>query len=97
MTLSQFIHQLTAGDVVPANDPQQRWHPQVIHETDEEEYDYYLDMLPPRYVNGSYFCFGEGAGPFRLFWERGGRYFGREMNMDETEQFCQLARVRLHA
>jgi hypothetical protein len=54
MTLSQFIHQLTAGDVVPANDPQQRWHPQVIHETDEEEYDYYLDMLPPRYISGSY-------------------------------------------
>ena len=61
-------------------------------EVDEEQFDYWLDVLPPHYQRGYLFAFAEGAEPFRLFWrERGGRYFARQLTWDETRKFCSLS------
>ena len=37
-------------------------------EVDEATYYQYLDLLPPRFMSGHLFAFGEGAGNFVLFW-----------------------------
>ena len=94
-TLRQFLRELTAGAFVTLDDQD---HPPwfdsgVINEVDEDTYCRFLELLPPRYMNGNCFCFGEGSGNFRLFWQRRGRYFGRELPVPETERFCQLAGI----
>jgi hypothetical protein len=47
-------------------------------------------------MNGSSFVFAEGPGPFRLFWRRRDKYFGRELTQAETQRFCDLAGTFLH-
>jgi len=39
----------------------------VVCGIDEETYDYFLDVLPPKYM-GRGFAFAEGAEPLRWFW-----------------------------
>ena len=56
----------------------------------------YLDLLPPRYMNGNLFAFGEGAGNFILFWVEDRRYFAHQLSADDTETFCRSSRVSLH-
>lgn len=60
---------------------------------DEETWWYFLEVLPPRWMSGSAFVFCEGYDRFRLFWQRGDRYFARQLSEAETVQFCQLGRV----
>ena len=63
---------------------------------DEATYFQYLDHLPPRYMNGNLFAFGEGASNFTLFWVEDRRYFAHQLSADDTETFCRLNRVSLH-
>jgi len=65
----------------------------IVHETNEETYDYFLDALPVHFMRGNLFCFGEGANPFTLFFRRHGRYFIRPLSEDETAAFCLLADI----
>ncbi len=95
-TLAELIKTLTAGEPVPISDDAPFWEPGTISELDEETYYYWMEMLPPRWMRGSYFCFGEGAGTFRLFWKRGGKFYGRELSQEQTDQFATVANVRLH-
>ena len=95
-TLAELIKTLTTGEPVPISDDAPFWVEGVISKLDEETYDYWLEMLPPRWMRGSYFCFGEGSGTFRLFWKRSGNCYGRELSQAETEEFATIAKVRLH-
>ena len=70
--------------------------PGQVCEIDEKTYWYFLELLPPRWMDGHWFAFGEGAGPFRLFWQMQGRYFARELTDDETRTFCKLSGVSVH-
>lgn len=72
------------------------WEAGVTVEVDESTYFQYLDHLPPRYINGNLFAFGEGAGNFTLFWVEDRRYFAHQLSADDTETFCRLSRVSLH-
>jgi hypothetical protein len=70
------------------------WATGVVYQVGEETYDDFFDMLPPRWISGSAFCFAEGEGPFRLFWKgRRDRCFARELSNEETDRFCKLAGV----
>lgn len=64
----------------------------AIHEVTEETWDYFLDVLPPRWMGRGMFAFAEGWEPFRLFWKRSGKFFCRQLSWDETRQFERLAR-----
>ncbi len=95
-TLAELLHTLTSGEAVPVADDVPWFEVGRICELDEEAYFYWLELLPPRWIRGNYFCFGEGTGPFRLFWQKRDRYFGRELSQEETELFATVARVSLH-
>ena len=62
-------------------------------EIDEETYDYFLDVLPPRWM-GEGFMFAEGAEALRYFWRAGGTFFCRQTTWDETVAFCRAAGIR---
>ena len=73
-----------------------RWQEGVTVEIDESTYYEYLEILPPRYMNGDLFAFGEGAGNFVLFWMQARRYFVHQLSIDDTETFCRMSGVLLH-
>ena len=72
------------------------WEEGVTVEVDESMYFEYLDLLPPRYMNGNLFAFGEGAGNFILFWMEARRHFAHQLSAEDTETFCRLSCVSLH-
>ena len=72
------------------------WEEGTTVEIKEETYNERLDLLPPRYIDGNLFAFGEGAGSFSIFWQQGKKFYVHHLSLDDTEEFCQLARVPLH-
>ena len=65
----------------------------LIHEVDEETYNWFLECLPPKWQSGGCYTFAEGAEPLKLFWRRDGRFFVRPLTDQETNEFCRLARI----
>ena len=61
----------------------------------EDTYDYFLDVLPPRWMGRGGFAFGEGADHIRLFWKAGDRFLSRQLTADENATFCRLAGIGL--
>src|SRR2546428_11539278 len=103
LTLKHFLSHLSVGERIPRPD-REEWKEHVerisvpgrIAEVTGEQYWYWLDVLPPKFMSGSLFCFAEGAEPFRVFWEDpDGRYWVRQLTWDETVTFCRLARISL--
>lgn len=60
---------------------------------DADTFDWYLDILPPRWMQGGEFMHAEGLESFRLFWRAKGGHYCRHLTEEETQQFCRLARV----
>lgn len=65
----------------------------VVAEIKEETYDYFLDVLPPRWMGSRCFCFAEGAEALRYFYQSSGRFFCRQMTWEETVSFCAAAGI----
>lgn len=65
----------------------------VVNEVAEDTYDYFLDVLPPRFQGRGFFAFAEGAEPIRLFTSVRGQHRCRRLNEDETRDFCRLAGI----
>lgn len=72
------------------------WEQGQTQEITLEAYDFYLDLLPPRWMSGDYFAYGEGSGCFSIFWKERERYFVRHLTQQETERFCSITRATLH-
>ena len=95
-TLWAFIETLVSSDPQPVGEDPPWFEPGQVCEVDEATYWQFLELLPPRWMNGNWFAFGEGTGPFRLFWQAQDSYFARELTDEETRTFCELSRVSLH-
>lgn len=101
-TLGDFVAQLKQAETVP-RPATEEWAaliqrisvPAVIAEIDEDTYDYFLDVLPPKYQRGGLFAFAEGAEALRLFWQHDERYFCRQLTEAETAQFCHIVRISI--
>jgi hypothetical protein len=104
-TLNEHIVRLKQGTVVPRPDDED-WTQMIdrtgipgrISQVDGETYDYFLDVLPPRWMGiGGGFAFAEGDEALRLFWAantaEGRMYFCRQLTDEETNTFCRLARI----
>ena len=101
-SLAEFVAALKAAELVPL--PQQEeWKEHVerisvpgrVAEITEDNFEYWLEVLPPKFMRGSHFCFAEGAEAFRFFWQDKGRYFVRQLTWEETVTFCRLAGIEL--
>ncbi len=98
--LAHYLAELKLGAVIP-RPVREEWSHLMqrisaegrIAEVDEETYFYFLEAIPPRFTQGSHFCFAEGKEPFRLFWcdHHTRRYFVRQLNWRETAQLCALS------
>ena len=96
---SNFLRErLRTENALPFNDDDSPpwWEEGVTVEIDESTYFHYLDLLPPRFMNGDLFVFGEGADNFILFCVKARRYFAHQLSIEDTETFCRLTRVSLH-
>jgi hypothetical protein len=98
-TLREYVAQLKQAPAVSAP-PSDNWKAHVefilvpgrIAEVTEDDFHYWLEVLFPKWMNGSHFCFGEGYDPFRLFWrDKEHRYWCRQLTEEETDTFCRLA------
>ena len=100
-TLSNLLHRLKSGSIEPlppegespAGHVERISRPGVSAEINEEQFDYWFEVLPPHWMDGSHFCFAEGWEPFRLFWRQAGRCFVRQLLWPETLEFCLLAGI----
>jgi hypothetical protein len=105
-TLQDFIGRLTTGDSepIPADETWEQMIQRInvagrIHRITEEVFDYFLEVLPPRWMRGNHFAFAEGADPLQLFWSRRAQsaqsdeHFTRQLLALEIDQFCHLTRV----
>ncbi len=106
-TLREFVSELRRPDAAPLPEGED-WNAMIVRihrtglvqEVSEATYDWFLECLPPKYMTGGFFAFGEGAEPFKLFWTRkhgsfDHLYFVRALTQQETEEFCRLARIAL--
>ena len=101
-TLGEFVAFLRQAEVVP-RPVSEEWKALIerihrtglIHEVDEEAYDWFLECLPPKYQTGGFYAFAEGAEPLKLFWRRDEKFFVRPLTDEETNEFCRLARIPL--
>jgi hypothetical protein len=104
-TLKDLIDRLTTGEAeqMPNGETWERIINRIhvtgrIHQITEEVFDYFLEVLPPRWMRGPYFAFAEGADPLQLFWFRQRQeskdteHFTRKLTEDEIDQFCKLSR-----
>src|SRR5262245_14297868 len=100
-SLGDLLAHLKQGDAIPLP-PGEEWGQMVaristpgqVAEIDEETFDYFLDVLPPRWMGPGGFAFGEGADRLRLFWrdrERG--YYCRQLDENEHRTFCSLVGI----
>lgn len=67
------------------------YEPGRLYETDSETYWYFLELLPPRWIHGDWFAFGEGTGPFSLYVKFRDTYGVRPLTDGETRTFCELS------
>lgn len=65
----------------------------VVHEVAEETYDYFLEVLPPKWMGCGGFAFAEGAEPLHIFVRYQGRYRCLRLDQDQTTLFCRLAGI----
>ena len=102
-SLEDYFLELTTGEIVPRPE-NETWEAAIERmksssgpaEIEEKTYFYFLGVLSPRYMYGSYFCFAEGMEPFQLFWERNGRYFVRTLDWHQTRIICRLADIPVY-
>jgi Protein of unknown function (DUF1419) len=103
-TLGELIARLKRGNMLP-RPVDEDWKSMIgritaegnVCEIDGETYEYFLEVLPPRWMGTGGFAFGEGSDQLRLLWtmhtQFGRQYFCRQLTEDETTLFCRLARI----
>ena len=99
-SFAEFVAFLRQAEIVERPDGEE-WSAMItrisvtgtIAAIDEETYFYFLEVLPPKFQQGSLFAFAEGAESLRVFWRKGDAHFCRALTWDETQEFCRLARI----
>ena len=103
-SLNTLIHELMSAEATTKLPDGEAWEamiariktPQAIHQISEETYWYFLEVLPPKWMNGRYYCFAEGVEPLQLFWEERGEFRTRLLSWEETYRFCDAVGLSRH-
>jgi len=62
--------------------------PGRVVEVAGETYDYFLEVLPPRFMRGWMFAFAEGEEPLTIFWQKDCKFYARRLSDQEHDQAC---------
>jgi hypothetical protein len=98
----EFLAKLKGGPTISGTPGEKNWKQHVkeistpcqVVSITEDDWNYWLEVLPPRWASGSHFCFAEGDEPFRLFWTtRENQFFGRQLTIEETLTFCRFVEI----
>lgn len=99
-TLPRLMREIQGGDWVlrphDETEDQERERikqPGSVHQITEQTYFYFLELMPSRWMVQSYFAFGEGHNPLRIFWRRGDQHYCRQLNDEQTVRFRALTGV----
>ena len=88
----RFLQRLVDIDVhVPTEDDPPWNELGKLYQIDKDTYWYFLELLPPRWIDGDWFAFGEGAGTFCIYFRTAECYFVRQLTDEETRIFCTLS------
>jgi len=93
--LQLFLSELTSVEAMPlVNGTGPPWFEAGRNcEVSGEIYEAFQNLAPPLWRDGTTFVFHEANGPFRLFWQAGDCFFGREFTAQETKKFLRLSRI----
>ena len=100
--LSNYVQELTTGEAIPMP-THEAWEAMIERvesasgltaEIEVEDYQWFLEILYPRFILGNCYCFVESLGLFRLFWKRDGRYFTRRLDRQQTQSLSFLAGIK---
>jgi hypothetical protein len=101
-TLAEMIRKLKAPPPTLAPVGRETWQnmiqrisrPGLVHPIEERTFDYFLEVLPPRWLGSGHFAFSEGGDLLRLFWSAAsGRFFCRQLTREEHRLFVRLAGI----
>ena len=67
--------------------------PDAVHAIREETYDYFLEVLPPRWMGRHKFAFAEGEEPVQLFWADGEEYRVRSLTWEQSNRLCDVVGI----
>lgn len=101
--LREFLLQLSSGESGPLP-TEESWSEMIariqvtqrIHEIRADTFDYFLEVLPPKWMRGHFFAFAEGQEPLQLFWnaaDSADTFFTRRLTEEEIDQFCRLSGI----
>lgn len=104
-SLNTLMHELKTAQTTTSLPNAEEWSdmiariktPQTIHEISEETYWYFLEVLPPQWMDRGHFAFAEGEEPLQLFWEEQRDAFRtRLLTWEQTYRFCDAAGMSRH-
>ena len=95
-SLNTVLSCLTTGVPISEQPAEEEWAATIqrlsvegrIARITQETWYYFLEMLPPKLLRGSWFAFAEGQEPLKLFWRKQGHHYGRQLTWDETWRVC---------
>jgi len=99
-SLSDLMQSLTQGDTEIVPEPEgEEWDRMIhrihntgrIHQVSDDTYWYFLEVLFPKWMQGSFFAFAEGQESLTLFWHRGTQHYCRRLTEEETTRFCRAS------
>lgn len=97
-TLQSFLAPLTAIDSATLQADNEPWSATIerisnadcVAEISEETWDYFLEVLPPKILEGSWFGFAEGQEPLRIFYRTQGKHYVRQLTEAQSMRVCEL-------
>ncbi|MEM9356057.1 MAG: hypothetical protein AAGB04_07585 [Pseudomonadota bacterium] len=104
-SLSSLMRELKTADVTTALPDNETWEamidriktPQAIHQISEQTYWYFLEVLPPKWMDRQHYAFAEGEEPLQLFWEsKRGDFRTRLLSWEQTRWFYEAVRLSSH-
>ena len=61
-----------------------------VAEITQKTWDYFLDVLPPKILEGRWFAFAEGQEPLRIFYRKQGKHYVRQLTEEQSMRVCEL-------
>ncbi len=97
-TIGGFLAPLTVETDATSQPDDESWAAMIerisnadrVAEVGEETWWYFLEVLPPKILEGRWFAFAEGQEPLRIFWQQSGNFYCRQLTEEQSMRVCEL-------